>query len=206
MAEALVGADQEGLVGAVAAADGGLDGTVGAGDAGDVGERGGAGRDHRAVDRVEVVEIHAAQLFVDVVAEGEIGGDGEIAGHLALHADAQMLRLGRDEILHEEIAAGLEDVDVADREVGVVGIDVQLLDGGGADGGQDQVEQGAGEGRGHADIQRRSGGQAGKGNGVGDDRTGQRQVTGAERARGRRAPPGGFRCSACRRRCRRRRG
>ena len=72
---------------------------------GTVASAAGTGRNHRAVHGVVVIEIHAAQLFVDVVTEGEIGGDGEIAGHLALHAKAQVLRLGGNEILHEEIAA-----------------------------------------------------------------------------------------------------
>ena len=54
-------------------------------------------------DRVVVIEIDAAQLFVDVVAEGEIGGDGEIAGDLPLHAEAEVLRLRGNEIVHEEI-------------------------------------------------------------------------------------------------------
>ena len=79
-----------------------------------------------------MVEIHAAQFFVDVVAEDEIGGDGEIAGDLALRAEAEVLGLGGDEILHEEIAGGLENVDVAHGEIGIVGIDVELLDGAGA--------------------------------------------------------------------------
>ena len=68
-------------------------------DAGHGGLRRGAGRDDGTADRGVVVEIHAAQLFVDVVAEDEIGGDGEIAGDLALRAEAEVLGLGRDEIL-----------------------------------------------------------------------------------------------------------
>ena len=98
VAEALVGAHQEAFIGAVAAADGGLYGAVGALDAGHGGLRRGAGRDDGTAHRVVVVEIDAAQLFVDVVTEDEIGGDGEIAGHLALHAEAEVLRLGGDEI------------------------------------------------------------------------------------------------------------
>ena len=81
------------------------DGSVGARDAGHGGERRGTGRNDGTAHRVVVIEIHAAQLFVDVVAEGEIGGDGEIAGHLPLHAEAEVLRLGGNEIVHEEIGA-----------------------------------------------------------------------------------------------------
>src|ERR1035438_1665392 len=183
VAETLVGAHQEGFVSAVAAADGGLYGAVGARHTGHGGERRRAGRDDGAAYRGVVVEIDAAQHFVDVVAEGEIGGDGEIAGHLALHAEREVLRLGGDKIGHEEVAGGFENVDVAHREIGVVGVDIELLDGAGANQGQDGGEQVAGEGGGDADIERRSVWQAGNaGDGVGNDGAGQRQIARAERA------------------------
>src|SRR3954452_5469129 len=68
-AEALVGAHQQCLVGAVAAADGCLYGSVGAGDAGHGSDRRSTGRNDWTVNRVVVIEIDAAQFFVDVMAE-----------------------------------------------------------------------------------------------------------------------------------------
>ena len=183
VAEALVGAHQQGFIGTVAAADAGLYGAVGAFHAGHRGLLRRASRDHRTAHGGVVVEIHAAQHFVYVVAEGEIGGDGEIAGHLALHAEREVLRLGRDEILHEKIAAGLENVDVAHREIGVAGVDIQLLDGGGPDQRQNRIQQASGEKRRHAQIERRAHRQPwNAGDRVGNDRPGQRQIARAERS------------------------
>src|ERR1035438_4665784 len=110
VAEAFVGTHQQGLIGTVAAADGRLYGTVGAHNAGHGSERRGTGRDDGAAHRVVVVEVDAAQLFVDVVAEGEIGGDGEIAGDLALHAETEVLRLGGDKIRSEEHTSELQSL------------------------------------------------------------------------------------------------
>src|ERR1035437_4916992 len=67
--------------------------------------------------------------------------------------------------------------------IGVVGVDVELLDAAGADQGQDDAEEVAGEGGGDADIERRTGGQPGNaGDWIGNDGAGQRQIAGAEGA------------------------
>src|SRR5206468_10741473 len=83
-------------------------------------------RNHRPPDREEVVQIDSAQHLVQVVAEGEIGRDGKVRGHLPLHADAQMLRLRRHEVADKEVRARSEDGDDAHWQVRVVRIHVQL--------------------------------------------------------------------------------
>src|ERR1039458_3346958 len=80
VAEAFVGAHQQGFIGTVAAANAGLYGAVGTLHAGHRGLLRRASRDHRTAHGGVVVEVHAAQHFVDVVAKGEIGGDGENKG------------------------------------------------------------------------------------------------------------------------------
>src|SRR5262249_12021634 len=97
MTEALVGAHQQSFVRAIAAADRCLDRAVRTLDARNGGYRWSTCRDHRPIDRVIVIQIDAAQFFVNEVPECEIGGDREIGGDLTLHADTQMLRLRRNE-------------------------------------------------------------------------------------------------------------
>src|SRR5690348_5960467 len=91
---------------------------------------------------------------MEEMAIDEIGADGPVALELALHAQAEMLRMAWREIVGEEFRAGLEHVDGADRQVRVVGIDAQLLDGRSANERQNSDQCGTGEGRRIMEVER----------------------------------------------------
>src|SRR5260370_5210684 len=101
---------------------------------------------------MEVIQIHVTELLMQKVSIDEVYAYRKIRVQLALHAETEVLCLAGREVVRKEFRASLENIDGTNREIRIIGIHVQRLDGHRTDGLQDEDQVLSGERRGCAEV------------------------------------------------------
>jgi len=95
-----------------------------------------ARRDYRSGGAVPSIEVDSSGVLMNEAPQHEIRAEDQVGGDLSLYSNIQVCGVGRYKILCQQSAALLEDFNVSDREVSVVGI-AELLCQNSADAWQD---------------------------------------------------------------------